>query len=682
MGGGFVLQGLRRHGFDGRIIPVNPRYQEIDGLPCFSSLSAVNEDIDLAVFAVPAGALTASLREARPHSIKTALVLTSGYSEAGEEGERLERELLDLVREKSVRLIGPNSVGLANLENGVVTTISQAFDRTGLKTGDVALISQSGAFGTALVARAQEEGVGFRYFISSGNEADAGFSDLARALIARDDVRILCGYLENIRDGKGFTALATVALELGKPLIVLKAGSSTIGSRAARSHTGALVGSDSVAQSIFDAYGIIRAKDGEHLLELLKVFARTQDAKGKRIAVVSHSGGAGVLAADAAESQGAQMPPLPSDVQKTLREMLPAYATVANPLDMTGAASLQAKLMAQCLKTMLAGDAYDAGLLCVALIWREGATLFDELSALAASSEKPFAVSWAAPAAEIAARLRTGSFPVFADPSRAAAALARKLRYDVDSRGRTLHDYRPIRDAAIDEGLLETVAGQIDVLERYGVPLPKQTLATTLADAERFRASLDRPVVVKIASADIVHRTESGGVIVGVKSAEELAEAYERVVRDVTAAEPGSTIEGVLVQEMIEDGLHVFVGTKRDPTFGPMIAAGPGGTLVELIARLAMRPAPVDLKQALEMLGSPPLDALLRGFRGGAELDREALASAVVAISLLALDAPRAAEIEFNPLIVLSKGAGCAAVDYKFRLLPSAADPTPSSASV
>jgi succinyl-CoA synthetase beta subunit len=238
-----------------------------------------------------------------------------------------------------------------------------------------------------------------------------------------------------------------------------------------------------------------------------------------------------------------------------------------------------------------------------------------------------------------------------------------------------------MQNATIDAGALKTVAGQIDVLARYGVPLPRQILATTLADAERFRANLARPVVAKVASADVLHRTESGGVIVGLKSAEELAVAYERILRDVRAAEPDATIEGVLVQEMVEDGLHVFVGVKRDPTFGPMIAVGPGGTLVEIIAKLAMRPAPVDAQQALAMLSSPPLDALLRGFRTAKEYDRQALASAIAAVSLMALDAPGAAEIEFNPLIVLSKGAGCAAVDYKFRLLPSAAHRKPSSAS-
>jgi acyl-CoA synthetase (NDP forming) len=663
MGGGFVLEGLRRHKFAGRIIPVNPRYQDINGLRCFTSLADIEDDIDLAVFAVPAAALVKSLSETRDGSIKIALILSSGYSEVGEDGARLERELVAAAHAKGTRIVGPNSVGIANLGNGMVTTISQAFDRVGLAVGDVALVSQSGAFGTALVARAQQEGVGFRYFISSGNEADIRFTDLSRALIARSDVRVLCGYLENIRDGEGFIELAQDALRLGKPLVVLKAGTSVVGSRAAKSHTGALVGSDEVAQSIFETYGVVRARDGEHLLELLKVFEKTPPARGRRVALVSHSGGAGVLAADAAESAGAEMPPLPEDTREKLREKLPAYATIANPLDMTGAASLQAKLMSECLTTMLQSDAYDAGLLCVALIWREGESLLSELSALADASDKPFAVSWAAPADEVAAKLRSAPVPVFSDPSRAAAALGTKLTYDTVFRGQP--KTRAARSAKrISRDEITTVTAQISLLQRYGVSLPEQLLTRDVREAEEFRRRLNRPVAVKAASATLLHRTEAGAVALDITSSRELSEAYERVLKNASE----NHVEGVLVQAMIEGGLQAFVGVRRDPTFGPMLAVGPGGTLVELIGKVVLRPAPVTPDEALEMLRRPPLDTLLSGFRGGTQFDRQALADVIARLSQLAADTPDAAEIELNPIIVLVEGKGCAAVDFKFSL--------------
>jgi acetyltransferase len=664
MGGGFVLQAMRRHKFNGRILPVNPRYPEIDGLKCFPDLASVEGDIDLAVLAVPAATLPASIDAVPMGKVKSALVLSSGFSEIGAEGAKLERDLVDAARAKNIRIVGPNSVGLVNLGNGLVATISQAFDRTDFPKGDVALVSQSGAFGTALVARGQQEGVGFRYFISTGNEADLQFTDLARSLIVRDDVRVLCGYLENVRDGAGFIELAQLAADLHKPIVVLKAGVTEAGSVAAKSHTGALVGSDEVAQAVFDACGVIRATDGEHLLELLKMFERTPRAKGKRLAIVSHSGGAGVLAADAAENAGASLPLPPDSVKAALSEKLAAYATVSNPLDMTGAASLQANLMVSCLQTMLESDAYDAGVLCVALIWREGEKLLSELNALAESGAKPFAVSWSAPSDALAPQLRTARFPVIADPARAAAALARKLVHESAASTKP-HGRKPGARIAARE--LSTTAGQIAVLERYGIAMPAQTLAATLEAAEAFRAQLGGPVVVKIAAPELLHRTEAGGVAVNVGSAQQLAHAYERILTSVKQHHPDTRIDGMLIQEMSAEGVQAFVGMKRDPAFGPIVAVGAGGTLVELFGKLAMRPAPVDPDRALAMIDGSPLGKLLGGFRGAKAFDRRALAQLISNASYLALDAPELAEMEFNPVIVLPEGSGCVAVDYKFQ---------------
>ncbi|MGH7715326.1 MAG: acetate--CoA ligase family protein [Vulcanimicrobiaceae bacterium] len=664
MGGGFVLHAMRRHKFQGRILPVNPRYPEIDGLQCFNDLASVEGDVDLAVFAVPAAALRASIDAVPMGKVKSALVLSSGFSEVGEEGAKLERELVDAARAKNIRMVGPNSVGLVNLGNGLVATISQAFDRTDFPKGDVALVSQSGAFGTALVARGQQEGLGFRYFISTGNEADLQFTDLARSLIVRDDVRVLCGYLENVRDGAGFVELAQLAASLRKPIVVLKAGVTEAGSVAAKSHTGALVGSDEVAQAVFDAYGVIRATDGEHLLELLKMFERAPRAKGKRLAIVSHSGGAGVLAADAAENAGASLPLPPDGVKAELKEKLAAYATVSNPLDMTGAASLQANLMASCLRTMLESDAYDAGVLCVALIWREGEKLLSELNALAEQGAKPFAVSWSAPSDALAPHLRTASFPVVADPARAAAALARKLVHESAAPPRPSQRKPGARVTARE---FSTMSGQTAVLERYGIALPRQIIATSLEEAEAFRAELGAPVVVKIAAPELLHRTEAGGVAVNVGSAPQLARAYERIFASITEHHPNTRIDGMLIQEMAGDGVQAFVGMKRDPAFGPIVAAGAGGTLVELFGKLAMRPAPIDPDHALAMLDRSPVGKLLGGFRGAKAFDRRALAQLISNVSYLALDAPELAEMEFNPVIVLADGSGCVAVDYKFQ---------------
>lgn len=664
MGGGFVMQAMLRHHFAGRIIPVNPRYPEINGLRCFPDLQSIDEPVDLAVFVVPAATLASSIDAISPGAVKSALVLSSGFSEVGEAGAQLERSLLDTVRAKNIRMVGPNSVGLVNLGTGLVATISQAFDRTDFPKGDIALVSQSGAFGTALVARAQQEGLGFKFFVSSGNEADLAFTDLSRSLIARDDVRVLCGYLENVRDGKGFIELAKFAASLRKPIVVLKAGISEAGSAAAKSHTGALVGSDEVAQAIFDTHGVIRASDGEHLLELLKMFERSPRAKGKRLAIVSHSGGAGVLAADAAEQTGASLPLPPDEVKSALSEKLAAFATLSNPLDMTGAASLQAELMVSCLRAMLETDTYDAGLLCVALIWREGETLLAQLNELAGSCSKPFAVSWSAPSEAIADRLRNARFPVVADPARAAAAFARKLVHE-SAPSFVPKKPSPSTDRAHD---VSTTSAQIATLERYGITLPRQILASSLAEAEAFRADVNAPIAVKIASPDLLHRTEAGGVAIDVRSKQQLADAYDAILSRVRKEHPRARVDGMLVQEMVDDGTQAFVAVKRDATFGPIVAVGAGGTLVELFGKVVMRPAPLEPVLVDAMLQESLLATLFAGYRGGTQYDRAAFATFVSNVSQLAADAPEIAEMEFNPVFVRPEGKGCVAVDYKFTL--------------
>ncbi|MGE3628226.1 MAG: acetate--CoA ligase family protein, partial [Hyphomicrobiales bacterium] len=373
LGGGVVLDFLLRYGFAGIIYPVNPKYKEVLGLPCYPDLTAIPDDVDVAILSVPAKALNSVIAAVPEGKIKTAVVLTSGFSELGEAGKALEVELLATARAKKVRLVGPNSVGIANLASGLVPSISQFFDRGRAKPGPIALISQSGAFGTAILAQAEHVGINFGYFVSSGNEADLEFSDFGSYLVERDDVQIICGYIESIRDGAAFMKFANRARELGKPVVVLKVGTSDIGAEAARSHTGALVGSDAVAQAVFDACGVVRATDGEHLLDLLSMLSKMPAARGMRMAVLSHSGGAAVLAADAASNTGAELPPLPDDLRQDLASRLPAFAAVRNPLDMTGGVSLNARLMTECLEAVLAHDAFDSALLCVNLIWREGA---------------------------------------------------------------------------------------------------------------------------------------------------------------------------------------------------------------------------------------------------------------------------------------------------------------------
>ena len=669
MGGGFVLKFLRQHGYSGAIYPVNPKYGEVDGLRCYPSLESIPEPIDLAVIVVPARAVEPIFAALPRGHVKFALMVTAGFAETGPDGEALQQRMLDVARAKGLRVVGPNAVGSINAWDDVVATISQYVDRERMEPGPIALISQSGAFGTALLAQADREGLSFGYFISSGNEADLEFSDFGCYLVELEQVEIVCGYLEGMREGTNFVKFARRAADLGKPVIALKVGSTDAGASAARSHTGALVGADAAVQAVFDACGVLRAADGEHLVDLLKIFSKTPPARGRRLAILSHSGGAGVMAADAAVACGADLGPLSDPLRERLARMLPPIATISNPLDMTGGASLQAKLMAECLRAMLEDDGYDAALLCVNLIWRQGTTLLTELDDLARTVGKPFAVSWVAPSADAARAQVRARFPVFGDPARAARMISERLRFDDrrDARAASRAADRSDRRSGPARRLpLTTVADQADLLRAYGIRLPAEILAASTQAAEAFRARVNGPVAVKIASPDIMHRTEIDAVVTDVRDASELAGAYATVLSNARERTSGARIDGVLVQEMISGGTETIIGFKRDPAFGPMVVFGAGGMLVEVVRDVQMRPTPLSLEQAFEMIEGSATHTLLAGFRGGPRLDVPALADTLVRVSRLAVDYPEVQELDLNPVKVLGEGEGCVALDYNF----------------
>lgn len=664
IGGGLILHFLKQHGFSGPLYPVNPKRDVVQGLTCYPSLSDAPAPVDLGILAVPAPAILRTVESLPKGHTRVLLVIASGFSEIGEDGAALEADLIDAAREKGITLIGPNSVGVVNMHHNLVATISQFFDRTQIPAGRAALVSQSGAFGTALLAQAAAEGVDFGVFLSSGNEAKAGLADFGCWLCDCDEIDVISAYVEGIKHGPAFMEFARKANAANKPVVALKVGVSETGARAARLHTGAIAGSDRVADAIFDTFNIVRVSDSEALVDTLKAFASTSVSAGKRLAVLSHSGGAGVIAADAAEAAGIQLPPLPDDLKHTLSTKLPGFATFANPLDMTGGASMDGALMADCLQTVLEHDAFDAAILAVNLIWRDGPVLLDGLNRIAKACDKPFAVSWAAPREEVAAALRLARFPSYGDPARAANALAKRLTYDARRR-EIANEIEPIRSIGPERPTTRgTSTSDRLILEAYGIGLPRECLADSVEDATRFAAEVGGPVALKIASPDIPHRTEIGAVATGLADPSAVANAYSSILEKSRMSAPAARIDGVLVQEMVE-GVEAHIGVHRDPVFGPVLALGPGGVFVELYDDTRLRPAPVSHDQSLAMIARTRLNRLLSGYRGAPVADSSALAAMASRVSWLAHDNPALVELDLNPVIVRPDGAGCIAVDYK-----------------
>ncbi len=647
---------LKKYRYGGAIYPINPNYREIDGLPCLPSLAEVPGPIDLAVLAVPADSVVTHLSSCPRGRIGSALVLSSGYAEAGPEGEQRQEALRKTAAQFGIRVLGPNSVGCVNLWDGVVPSISQVFDME-LAPGSIALVTQSGALGTAMTALANRAGLRVGFFVSTGNEADLEFSDICAYLLEDPRVEVIAGYLEGIRGGRKFVHVARRARELGKPLIVLKVGRSDVGRAAARSHTGALVGSYDTYRAVFERFGVVEARSMDELLDLTKVFSAFRRFGGSRAAILTHSGGMGVMMADACASAGLGVPRMADGVRARLRARLPAYAAVDNPVDMTASIIFQPETMVGCLRDCLESDGIDAGFLGVNLMWRVGPRLADELVQLRRSQPKPFAVAWVGIQDDLARRLQQERVPVYEDPDRCVAAVAAAVRWSGNA-----------ADADTELPALPRVAceartyrEQARLLAGYGVPLADWRLVTGVDEAVHAAGALGYPLVAKAISPLLSHKSDVGGVVLGIRDEAQLRSAVERLL----AILPGRTDDcGVLLQRQITGGLEILVGGHCDPTFGPVVAVGPGGLYVETFRQVRLLLAPVDAAAVRRALERAPWFDLLRGARGEPPRDVEALTELVHRVSRLMAEL-EVESLDLNPVMVLPAGCGVVAVDFR-----------------
>ena len=678
--GSLPLAFLLKHGYAGAIYPVHPKLDEIGGLRCFRTIGDIEGDVDLLVIAVPAARIIELLDECRPGQVKSALVLSSGFAEIGAEGAKLQRVLRTKALDKGIRFIGPNSVGVANLHDKVIPSISQVFDQAGLAPGGIGFVTQSGAVGTAITALAHAEEVGIGYFLSTGNEGDLEFSDFCDYFAEDPRVAIIAGYVESIRDGDKFRAAARKAARSGKPIALIKVGASDAGGRAVQSHTGALAGSEAVYRAAFDELGIVRTQSIEELIDVLKVmstFPRAarpvrsdlstslinwgrNDARAK-VAILSHSGGAGVLMADTCIGEGLEVA-APSDaLVETLRKRLPAYASFGNPIDMTANVIFDPALMAATVRDVVQSGEYDAAMLAVNLIWRQGAALAEELAGLAASVESLVGVAWIAGKPEPLARLKRAGVPVFSDPVRCAKAIAARLRWEA-KRDEVVAAVRFVTASSPSAGAdLTQFAVQEGLLRKHGIDVAPCGLATGLDEAKRIARRLGYPVAAKLVARSLAHKSELKGVHLGIDSDAALERAFAALDAIAIAGK-----EGILVQPMIEGGLEAFVGMKRDEVFGPAVVVGLGGIYVEILRETAMRLAPFDEATAERLIRRSRFFPMLDGARGQPKRDVVALAKIVARVSTLAVAEPAILSLDLNPIVV--KESGAEVVDFKFQL--------------
>ncbi|MDB5905531.1 MAG: acetate--CoA ligase family protein, partial [Betaproteobacteria bacterium] len=652
--GGQPIRLLTEYGYKGQVYPVNPKYAEINGLRCYPNVSAVPQPCDVALIALAAPHVPGVIEECGRAGIPFALVLSAGFSEVGENGEALQAKLVAAAKSSGVRVNGPNCLGMLNLKDGVRNGFGGTLMLKTLKPGPIAMVTQSGGFGFGVVAIAAHHGVGMNYAISTGNEADLTALDWLAATIELPDVEVAVAFLEGISDGRRLLEIGQRALELGKPILVWKVGNTDVGRQAAASHTARLTAGYELYRAAFRLGGFIEVRDIDDLVDICKVLHARKLPRGNRVAVITPSGGAGVLLADRCVEEGLTLPPLSDSTVTKLREYVAAFATVANPVDVTpqGYNDNYASYN-RLIGDVLADPNIDQVILraprgSAAPIWAKN---FVEM---VRGIDKPVVLNWPTSPddnADVVEFLESNGVPVVMAPGRTVHAVAavneyarRKRAFDA-ARGRA-------NTRVVDPHKLELPdrAGTLGehrskaLLEAYGVPVVEEVLLSADAIEKLDRAPLPFPLAVKIESADIPHKTEAGVVRLNIGDLDSLKRAAREVVAAARKHAPKARIDGVLVQEMAS-GLEIIVGAVNDRFFGPVVAFGLGGVFTELLQDVTHRFAPFDVEAAKEMIGEIKGAALLKGYRGGPPLDVDALADTLSRVSLLIADhADRIAE--------------------------------------
>jgi acyl-CoA synthetase (NDP forming) len=671
---GRLLHQLRENGYPGRILPINPSYQEIGGLRCYASIGAVGEPVDLALVAIPAAGVAPALEECARAGVKNALIISSGFAEEGGAARDMQAALVEVTKRTGIRACGPNCEGYFNALGKVATTFSPTVevqeDESRVLVSDrrVGVVAQSGGIGFALFNRGKAAGIGFSYVISTGNEADLNMADFLDYMVEDPNTHAVMLFCETVRNGPAFIAALAKARRLGKPIIAIKIGRSDAGSRASASHTASLSGSYTAYHAIFERYGVIEAEDPDEAVAIAGVLVTCPLPKGRRAGIITPSGGGGAWMADTLSLHGLVVPPLSASTQASLRSVMPSYGAPGNPVDVTAQGSTTGAAVMTAMETLAGSDEIDMLVLITSLTSETRVSLdADRVRATAARCGKPMTVWTYTLPSEFGRRSAAGcGLFVHSDLRNVGVAMSKLANY-AEALARP-HPVSPESVPAVslpdDLPSVLTEHRAKALLAAYGLPETQERLATSAAEAAETASALQYPVVLKIASPDLPHKTEAGGVVLGLQNPQSVAVAYDQIIRSARRYKPDARIEGVLVQKMAPRGHELVIGMVNDPTFGPIMMVGMGGTMVELMDDVVHRPAPVDAAEAAEMLGSLKSARLLTGFRGAAPIDITPAAELIANVSRAALAyRDRVAEMELNPVILHQDGSGLTIAD-------------------
>lgn len=656
----YLLEG----GFKGEIYPVNPNRETVQGLKAYPTLADTPGVPDVALLAVPAALTEQAVRDCVSRGVNAAVIFSAGYAESGGDGLAIQKNITEIARAGGLRLLGPNCLGIFNPQIGFYGTFTQSLDREMPSAGPLGIISQSGAYGSHIAYLARQRGIGINYWITTGNEADIDVAESLEWMAGQPDIKVIMAYVEGVRDGDRFRRALELARVNRKPIVMMKVGRSDVGAKAASSHTASLAGSDAVYDAVFKQYGVHRAATTEEQINIAYACVRGVFPRGNKLGVVTLSGGAGVLISDAAERYGLDVAPMPAAAQKTLKELLP-FASVENPVDTTAQALNDMNLLAKNMEVILDQGGYDSMIGFFSTV-PNTRTLSAPLrkaitDGCANFPDRLIALSMVADP-DVVKSYEDSGFLVYEDSDSAVSALAALTKF-ADAFDRPVGPSMPDQAEAI--GTLPLSEYQAKAwLGKYGIPFLDERLATTVEEAVKFAGEIGYPVVMKIVSADIEHKTEIGGVLVGVADDASAKDGFATLINRATAQRPDARIDGVLVAPLARKGVETIIGVSRDPVFGPAVMFGLGGVHVEVLKDVAFRLAPFDRGEAMRMINEIRGRALLAGVRGAGASDVDALADTLVRISNFAASHRDDVEtVDLNPVLALPVGEGVVALD-------------------
>jgi len=667
-----ILKSMIEAGFDGNIFPINPKAESIQGLKCYGDLESIGQTPDLVIIIVPAKVVPGIMQQCAKVGVKAVIIITAGFKEVGEQGRELEQKISQIARQAGIRMIGPNCLGLIVPEN----KLNASFGGKLPAIGSIGYLSQSGALLTAILDMANASGIGFSKLVSIGNKADVDELDLIGALAHDPSTKVIAGYLENIKDGNAFVREAE-QISQKKPILLVKSGGTSAGAKAASSHTGSLAGSETAYEAVFERAGIIRCDSIRSQFDYAQVLAYQPLPKGKSVAVITNAGGPGIMATDAIIRQGLDFAEMTDNTVTKLTAVLPAAANCHNPIDVLGDAL--ADRYETALDVVLDDPNVDAVLVMLTpQAMTQAAKTAEAIVKIARRKrEKPVITCFmgADKVAEATTILREGNIPQIGDTQSAVAALrvmtdyvrwlARPKRvvklFPVNRRKVETIVHRHLRQGAREIAENESK----EILEAYGFVTPKGEIAATADQAAAIATQLGFPVVLKIWSPDILHKSDVGGVQIGLKSAREVRDAFDLMMYRIPKKMPDAHILGVLVQEMCSGGKEVILGMKRDPNFGPLMMFGMGGTMVEVLKDIAFYLAPLTADEARQMLVKTRTYQMLKGVRGEEGVDIDALAEGLQRLSQLVTEFAQIQELDINPYIIGPEGTTPIAVDAR-----------------